>query len=96
MHGTEQVATHLANLGGQVERIHRTNELIVMPRSQRVIGEIHGVRLEVFANLLTHLMLRTAIDDGCHVEQACECVVVAVAIAKRAVRDGHWGENWTV
>ena len=89
MHGAEQVATNLANVGRQVVRIQRANELIVVPSSQRVIGKIYRMRLEVFANLLAHLMLRTAIDDGRHVEQPCECVVVGVA--KRAIDDGHWG-----
>ena len=54
------------------------------------------MRLEVFANLFTCLILRSTVSEISFVEQKRECVVVNVA--QRAVRNGHrrYGQRWVV
>ncbi len=87
LYRAKHVAANFAHTRRQVVRVHHANELIATPGSERVIREINGVRLEVFANLFTCLILRPTVSKISFVEQKRECVVVGVA--KRALGDGH-------
>ena len=79
LYRAKHVAANFAHTRRQVVRIHRADELIATPGSECVIGKINGVRLEVFANLFTCLILRPTVSKIGFVEQKRECVVVSVA-----------------
>jgi len=63
VHGAEHVATLFAHRRAKIHHVHRADETIVAPHGERVDRKIDGHRLELFAKLVAHHVLRATVDD---------------------------------